>query len=122
MRGMKAGKLRHRVRLETPGIVMDSDGLRENTWVAAFEVAPVMPADVKPLSGKEFLAAQAQQSKVTHQIRMRWRAGVKPQMRARQMRADGTGEIFNVEAVIEDNESGTRWLTLLASSGVSDGE
>lgn len=121
MRTVKAGRLRHWLAfemLDPNGQTTDSDGAHVETWVPAFVPNHVMPCEVTPISGREFLAAAALQSKVTHRIKVRFREGFAANMRASTERG---GLVYNVEAVIPDPDSGIRYLTLLASSGVSLG-
>ena len=65
---MRAGALRHRVTIEALTVEIDSDdGLQAQYWDA---FATMIPAEISPLSGKELIAAQAVQSKVTTRIRI----------------------------------------------------
>lgn len=108
--------LRHWLVFEQLVDDMDSDGAVVQTWTPAFEVGTRMPADIAPLSGRELIAAAATQSKVTHRIRIRYRDGIDAKMRAVERET-----VYNIEAVIPDQESGFRWLTLLCTSGVNAG-
>lgn len=116
---MRAGKLRHWLTFERPGeSEQDSDGALVETWVDAFEISFRMPCQVETLSGRELLAAQAIASKTTHRISTRYRPGFDGTMRATNQ---ATGAIYNIEAVLPDNESGRREVRLLASSGLNAG-
>lgn len=120
---MKAGRLRHWLTFEKKAtdddgeLVRDSDGAIEEAWIPAFAMSPRMPCDVVHLSGRELIAAQAVQSKVNVRIRVRYRAGFDAVQRARSP----SGQVFNIEAVIPDPDSGARFVTLLASTGVNAG-
>lgn len=110
---MRAGKLRHRVRLQAFTTTVDPDtGYRDKAWA---DVATLW-ADVAPLSGREFIAAAATQSAVTARITIRHRAGVTNNHRI----LHGTA-IYNIEAVLPDAESGREHLTMMCSTGVNDG-
>lgn len=111
---MNAGRLRHRVAFEELVIELDSDGLQAETWIP-FANRPV-PAEITALSGRELIAAQAIQSKVSSRIKVRFNAGFKASMRALHR-----GTIYNIEAVIPDPDSGRHYITLLCSSGVNEG-
>lgn len=121
---MRAGGLRDyltfedlRPETDTDGnVILDSDGLATETWVDAFEVNTRMPVVLTPLSGRELIAAQSVQSKVTHRVVVRYRPGFNARFRAR-----GGGLIYNIEAVINDPNSGIEYLTLLCSTGVDQG-
>lgn len=110
--------MRHWLIFESQITEMDSDGAQVSFWMDAFPLNTRMPCDVVDLSGRELIAAQAVQSKVTTRIKTRFRPGFKASMRAR----DGyTGQIWNIEAVILDPNSRRRWVTLGASTGVNEG-
>jgi len=74
-----------------------------------------VPAEILPVSGREFFEASQQQSEVTTKITIRYLPGVKAKMRAR---CDDS--IFNIAAVMKDR---TRrgWMLLYCSEGVNAG-
>lgn len=111
---MKAGALRHRVFIEDHISELDSDGAMVESWEPVFD-GPVS-AEIAPLSGRELIASQAVQSKVSVRIKIRYRAEVTARMRVVHRSA-----IYNIEAVIPDMQSGIRYLTLLCSTGVNEG-
>lgn len=110
---MQAGRLRHRIVIEELAVTLDSDGDQVETWVP---IGPALPAEIKPLSGRELIAAQAVQSKVATRIVMRYRPGFEPL--PHQMRAVHRATVYSIEAVIPDPHSGRQWMTLQCSSGV----
>lgn len=120
---MEAGRLRHWLTFEAPTVEIDSDGAQVADWVDAFEVSTRMPCEVTALSGRELLAAQAIQSKVTTRIKTRYRPGFMATMRAWYQDPRGTSPtiIYNLEAIIPDPDSRIRYVTLLASSGLNQG-
>lgn len=68
---MRAGTLRHRVTLQSPAGSRDAVGERVTTWTS---VATNVPADIKPISGREqFLAAQ-RQATTSHIVCLRYAA------------------------------------------------
>lgn len=67
---MKAGKLRHRITIESVSQVQDPDtGDMSDTW-AAF--ASNVPASIRPLSGRELVAADAIQSGSRYEFVIRY--------------------------------------------------
>jgi SPP1 family predicted phage head-tail adaptor len=110
---MKIGKLRHRVVLEELVTDQDSDGALTEEWVP---VGQPLSAGIVALSGSALIAAQAVQSKVATRITVRYRPGVKASMRVVHR-----GTAYNIEAIVPDENSGQRFLTLLCSSGVNQG-
>jgi SPP1 family predicted phage head-tail adaptor len=111
---VNAGRLRHRVTFESLTVVLDSDGAQDEAWVDAFGMP--ISAEIEPLSGRELIAAQAVQSKVSVRIKVRYRTGF-----LASMRAVHRGTIYNIEAVVPDPDSGIRGITLLCSTGVNEG-
>ena len=107
-----AGKLRHRVEIQQQITTVTSYGEQETIWT---HVADVWAA-IEPLSGREFIAAGATQSKVVGRIVMRYRDGIRASMRILHK-----SKTYNVEGVLSDKESGIEYLTLPVSEGVIDG-
>jgi SPP1 family predicted phage head-tail adaptor len=113
---MRAGRLRHRMLFEKPGPEeLDSDGAQVETWLPEFN-GRLQSVEIVAMSGRELIAAQATQSKVTTRIKARYRREYKA-----SMRGNHRGTIYNIEAVIPDPDSGARSVTLLCSSGVNEG-
>jgi SPP1 family predicted phage head-tail adaptor len=114
---LAAGRLRHRLRLEKRDSDQDSvTGAPSFTWV---EVARPWGA-VEPLSVKDFINSKAQQSEVTGRIVIRFRDDINPQMRFIQT-VRGREKIFKVVGILPDPESGTEFMTIAVSEGVSEG-
>lgn len=110
---MQAGKLRHRVTIQEPVQLQDSEsGGVVPSWL---DIATVW-AEVYPLSAREFISAQAEQSEVTTRITIRYRPGItnKHRILFRQ-------QVFNITGVLPDPDSGMEYLTLPCSEGVNDG-
>lgn len=108
---MNAGKLRHRVTIQELVRADDGYGGITETWQ---DVATVWAA-VEPLRGSERYRAQQVQSELAYKVTMRYRAGIKPQMRLVY-----GGRVLEIEAVI-DVEELHRWLELLCSEVVQNG-
>jgi SPP1 family predicted phage head-tail adaptor len=89
--------------LEELNRVADDGGGFTESWVA---VATVF-ADLRPISGSERVDADRLTGSVTHDVVLRYRAGVVPAMRFRE----GT-RIFQIVAVIDVDEQ-HRWLQCL---------
>lgn len=76
---MESGKLRHRVIIEkrtTPETQGDL-GEPTTTWVTHLAVY----AQINPLQGREFYDAQRINPELTHNILIRYREGITPDMR-----------------------------------------
>jgi SPP1 family predicted phage head-tail adaptor len=111
---MRAGLLRHRVSIETLVTEIDSDGIRTELWVPIH--AGLISAQIAPVSGRELIAAQAVQSKVSTRITIRYRPDV-----AANMRVVHRTVKYNIEGVIPDPDSGYSHITLMCASGVNEG-
>jgi len=110
---MDAGRLRHRVTIQSVTETRDtSTGAIATSWA---DVATVWAA-VEPLSGREFLAAQANQAEVVARILIRYRDDVTAKMRVLH-----GARVYNIRAALPDNESGAEHLTLMVSEGVNNG-
>lgn len=108
-----ATRLRHRITIEAATSVQDPvSGETTPAW-ATFAAAE--PAEVVPLSGREFIAAGATQAGVDTRVTIRWRPGVLPTMRFLF-----DGETYNIKAVLPD-PTARRHLTLMAERGVNNG-
>lgn len=88
---MQAGKLDSLVTIQQQTATQDDFGQTVETWTA---VATVW-AEVRDITGKEFVAAQATQNTVQTVITIRVRDGIKPSMRA----VHGA-DVYNIEAVL----------------------
>lgn len=106
MRGgveLRIGDLRQRLGIERAARVADGGGGAEETWEMLAEVW----AAVVPLAGSERVEADAVSGNVTHEVWLRYREDVTPDMRFRLGR-----RLFNVRAVI-DIEERRRFLKCL---------
>ena len=100
---MKAGTLDQRVTLEERMEIQDDWGQPIDAWVPVLDAW----AAVEPLAGREYIAAMAEQSEVTARIRLRYRPGVRADMRVKH----GT-DTYGIESVIHI-KSAARELQLM---------
>jgi len=89
---VRAGELRHRVTIQQKSVVRDTYGEEDVTWT---DVATVW-GSVEPLQGREFIEAKQTQAEITTRIRIRYRSGISP-----EMRAVWDGHTYDLEAVID---------------------
>lgn len=111
---MKAGALRQRITLQA--MTPTQDPVTGEITTAWADFAADVPAEVVPLSGREFIAAAATQAEVSARVTIRYLAGVLPSMR---MLFDG--QTYAIAAVLPD-PTARKHLTLMVSRGVSDGQ
>lgn len=110
MPGVETGLLRHSVQLqERTDAQNGTTGEMQTTWTT---IATPW-ANISPMSGREFLAAGAEQSEVRGRITIRYRDDV-----TADMRIVYRGKYYNILAVLPDNESGIEHLTLMTGEGV----
>lgn len=106
---MDAGKLRHRIQIQTYTEKQDTTtGAMTKTWSTFATVW----ASIEPLSAKEFIAARVEQSKIALRIVIRYLGGVEPKMRAYHEAKD---KYYSIEGVLSDRECGLEYLTLPCS-------
>ena len=104
---MRAGQLDQRISVERLQGGFDELGQPlPDTWAHLFDCW----AAVEPLTGREYLAAQAAVSEVTARIRMRFR----PWMTA-QDRVIHEGTVYQIESLV-DVRSGNRELVLMCKA------
>lgn len=110
---IEAGKLRHRITIQAPGLTQDPvTGEMLPGWT---EFASVW-ASIEPLSARDFIAAQSGQSEISARIVIRYRPGVLPTMRIIHR-----SKVYAIQGVLPDADSGLEYLTLPVSEGVKDG-
>lgn len=114
MPGVGSGDLRHRVELQAQVSTQDA---QTGAMTVAWTTVARPWADIAPVSGREFIAAAAEQSEVRGRITIRYRGSVDATMRIVHR-----GRYYNIQAVLPDAESGIEHLTLMVGEGVNLGE
>lgn len=106
---MHAGQLKHRITIQAPtGTQNTTTGEVVNSWTT-FATAW---ASVEPLSVREFISAQAEQSKIKVRIVTRYIRGLKARMRVYHTSED---KYYNIEGVLSDKGNGKTYITLACS-------
>ncbi len=101
---MDAGKLNKRITVEYQQESRDTDGAVIKNWVEFCKPW----ASIQPLTGKEYFdAAQSVDNVVNTKITIRYRAGIKPDMRILYKDA-----IYDITSIINPNES-NQYLLLM---------
>lgn len=106
---MRAGALKHRITIQQSIAGQDGYGEPVKSWS---DVAAVW-ADVRDMTGREFLAAQAVQAGVTTKITIRYRPGVTAAMRVLH-----GADVYNIQAVLGTDRVS---LLLMCERGVNHG-
>lgn len=112
--GIEAGRLRHRVDIQTRTDTQDAVTGEVTTEWATLHSA--VPAEVAPLSVKEYLQSGTEQTQISARITLRYRAGLNHTMRILHR-----GRIYNPAGVLADRDSGLEYLTIPCSEGVNEG-
>lgn len=102
------GEMRHRLALQAPLADADGGGGVTRTWSLVAEVW----AAIRPLSGGESVAADGLHGRVSHEVWIRHRAGVVPEMRFVL-----GARIFEIRAVVDAGER-RRFLRCLVEERV----
>lgn len=108
---MRAGSLRHRITIQKSKIKED-DPYREEEWI---DYRQNVAARVTFLSTKELVASGAELSEVKARIQVRYDKKINAKMRI-LFRDD----LYEIEGVIPDNESGLQWMTIFVTKGLTD--
>lgn len=109
---MQAGRLRFSVTIEQNAGLQDGSGSQKPVWTPVCTVW----ADIKPLSGRELLTAQAEMSEISVRIVMRYRPGI-----TAAMRVVHDGVIYAIAAPPINTDNRNRELQIMCASGVSKG-
>lgn len=117
-----AGRLRHRVDIQQPVEAQD-DTTGEMVVTGWVNVYANVPAEIAPLSAREFIASEALQSTVAGRITVRYRIGVTAKMRCKHDDHHGTITYYQLASKpIRDPVQGLEWLTLPVEEGVYIGD
>lgn len=104
----------HRITIQRIVATRDTTtGEQINTWT---DYAPNSPAHVLPISGRELIASNTEHSEIRARIEMRYRNDLD-----HTMRILFRGMIYNIHAILPDNDTGLRWITLMCTEGLNDG-
>lgn len=116
---MFAQRLRHRVDVQALISTKDeTTGRDTEDWQSILSSADLLlPAEIVPSSGNEFIAAAATQARVNTRISMREDSRVTPSMRIYH---PATRTFYAIRAILPD-PSLRRMMLILCESGVADG-
>lgn len=111
---LKAGDLRyHQITIQSPVMTKDSQGNDIQDWE---DLYIDVPAALKPLSVRDFMAASAQQS----EVRGRFVIRARPYLDDNQ-RVIYKGKIYDIKGWLPDPESGQEYVTAPYGQGVNLG-
>ena len=107
---MRAGRLRHRLVLQSKTETRNAYGEAVITWATQATVW----GSIEPLSGKEYLAQAQVQSEQLVRIIIRYRSGITTAYRVKN-----NTQTYDIEAVLND-QMHDRMLTLMCREGESE--
>ena len=107
---MRAGRLRHRLVLQSKTEARDSYGSTLITWTTEATVW----GGIEPLTGKELFAQQQVQSESSVRIVLRSYTGLDETWRV----VNG-GEVYAINSVLDDDES-AHFTTLMCLAGIKE--
>lgn len=108
---MRAGSLRHRITIQQYTEQNGPFG-GEGEWS---DYRNNVAAEVSFLSAKELVASGAEMSEVSARIKVRYDKNINAKMRIKFR-----DEIYDIEGVTPDNESGLQWMTVFVSKGLTN--
>lgn len=110
---MRAGRLRHRIVIETPTEATDAFGEPVKTW------QPIPDGEVwaekKDLSGRELFQAQQINAEITTQFTIRHRTGIDARMSIRH--GDG---FYHIRGAPQDPTGRSEYLVLLCARSMNE--
>lgn len=109
MSGVAAGKLRHFVELQQDQGGQGPDGEILQNWVTIAQLW----AEIVPMSAREFVAANAEQSEVRGRMTIRYRADIDATMRIVYR-----GKWYAILGIMEDDDSLLEHMTIVYAEGV----
>jgi SPP1 family predicted phage head-tail adaptor len=110
---VQAGRFRHRVIIQRKTVGKDSAGGMTESWT---NFAKNVNAAIDAVTGRESVSSQQITSSITTEISIRWRPGITETMRVLH-----NSDVYNVEGVIPDSETGRKIITLLCTQRNADG-
>lgn len=114
---LRAGELRHRIKIEEPGEPEQDSVTGEVTrpWTTVVENEP---AAIEPLSVRDYIASGARQDAIAARVKIRWRPGLHARMRI----VTSEGLIYNPAGWLPDPDSGREYVTAPCTAGVNEGQ
>jgi SPP1 family predicted phage head-tail adaptor len=118
MKPLRPGPLRNRLTIQQlpAGLASKApNAFNETDLLGAWLPLATVWAEIKPLTGRELLWAQSIVADVTHQVTIRYFAGLAQTPKMRFLYRDpksGTQRIFNIVAILNDEERNRRMTVL----------
>ena len=108
---MHAGLLNKRITIQTRTSTQDASGQPLETWTTFATVS----ANIKPLVGRDYLAARQLVDELTHDVTIRYCSGILPKMRIKY-----GDRYFEIVAPPIDKDERREWMYLKCKEVVTD--
>ena len=109
---MRAGRLRHRLKLQSRTETRDAYGGVVTTWTTE----KIISGALEPLTGQEFFNAQQTQSEVAVRVVIRYDSAIQDTWRIKN-----DSKIYSIVSIINEMER-DRMMTIMCRQGVVDDE
>jgi len=109
---IQAGRLNELITIQEETTSRGANGEQIVTWTA---VVSSLPAQVRPIRGREFVALRAAQSDLSLEIKIRYRSGIN-----NTMRVLWNGDAYDIVEVIAGGKRNRTDLTLMCSGASPD--
>ena len=111
------GRATHRIKLQQKSVTRTAAGEEVVSWINVINDTPdhTIWAEVWPLKGREFFAAQQTQYAADVRFRIRYRAGLEP-----EHRVIWNGDPYDIVSIV-DVGAGRHTIEILAINGVRHG-
>lgn len=113
---MRAGDLRHRITLQIRKSEPDELNQPSLEWRDLCAIS----AGIQPMTARERMVAQANQSELTHLVVIRWQSQFSDPRYMATLRIKYGNRIFNIQGSIDPDER-HKSLELSCSEGLTDG-
>jgi SPP1 family predicted phage head-tail adaptor len=98
---MRAGNLQHSITIQQKALTVDVNGDRTEAWTTYLTCW----ASIETGNGREFFAAKQIMADLTHTVRIRYYAGLRPDMRvAYTDQKTNVTRYFNIRAILNPDE------------------
>jgi SPP1 family predicted phage head-tail adaptor len=114
---MRAGRLRHRITIQHQVVTTGAQGSKKPSWV---DLIANIPAEYEPLRGRDFVAANREQTELSAKFTLRYRRDIEENMRV--VFHDGAVNVpFDIVGKPIDVKGRRIYLELMCKNGVKDG-
>lgn len=111
---INSGKLRHRIVLQKP---VKTQNQQSGAYITTWQDVGNLWCSIEPISAREFIASQVEDSKVNTRITIRYTKNINHSYRIYHPAKD---VYYNIHGILADQNSGLEYITLPCSEGLRD--